>query len=361
MSMTVTEPRPLSESQGRDPFETTPMSPALHGAIGVGSVAVGVGVSAVFGGNPIARAAVFAVVLYFVGVYWISRRLEGRRRAFDRIVTAFVTGAFIAVMVPLVSVLWTTVDRGSARFDTTFLTSTMRSVVGEGGGAKHAIIGTAIVTALASVLSVPVGILVAVYLVEYARGSRLSQMITTMVDVMTGIPSIVAGLFAYALFVIFQGPGARSGFAGSVALSVLMVPVVVRATEEMLRLVPSDLREAAYALGVPKWKTILKIVIPTAMAGILTGITLAIARVIGETAPLLIACGVAQDTNLNPFSGRMTTLPVMSYYGYVAPGFPPEPGYDRGWSAALVLIILVLVLFTLARLLAKIFQPKGLR
>jgi phosphate transport system permease protein len=146
-----------------------------------------------------------------------------------------------------------------------------------------------------------------------------------------------------------------------VALSVLMTPVIVRATEEMLRLVPDDLREASYALGVPKWKTIVKIVLPTALAGILTGVTLAIARVIGETAPLLIACGLAQDTNLNPLSGRMTTLPVMSYYGYVAPGFPPEPGYDRGWSAALVLIIIVLILFSLARLIGKIFQPKGLR
>jgi phosphate transport system permease protein len=317
--------------------------------------------SAVLGGIAPARVVAIGGMLYVVAVYVASRRLEGRRRAFDRLMTAVVTGAFALVVVPLVSVIWTSIDRGAARFDGAFFTETMRGVVGAGGGAKHAIIGTLIITGLATLLSVPIGILVAVYLVEYGKRNRLSSMITTMVDVMTGIPSIVAGLFAYSLFVIFQGPGARSGLAGAVALAVLMTPVVVRATEEMLRLVPDDLREASFALGVPKWKTIVKVVLPTAIAGILTGITLAIARVIGETAPLLIASGLAQDTNLNPFSGRMTTLPVMSYYGYVAPGFPPEDGYDRGWAAALALIIIVLVLFTIARVIAKVLQPKGMR
>jgi phosphate transport system permease protein len=182
-----------------------------------------------------------------------------------------------------------------------------------------------------------------------------------MVDVMTGIPSIVAGLFAYALFVIWQGPGARSGFSGAVALTVLMTPVVIRSAEEMLRLVPNELREASYALGVPKWKTIVKVVLPTAIAGILTGVTLAIARVIGETAPLLVTAGLAQDTNLNPFSGRMTTLPVYAYYSYAQPGVPPQNGLDRAWAAALTLIIIVAILFTIARILGKILKPKGLR
>ncbi len=322
---------------------------------------IAVVLSALMGGVAPARVLAIGAVVYALSIYVVSRRVEGRRRGFDRLVTTLVTGAFLLVTIPLVSVIWTTIDRGSARFDSAFFTETMRGVVGAGGGAKHAIIGTLIITGLAALMSVPIGILVAIYLVEYGRRNRLSSMITTMVDVMTGIPSIVAGLFAYSLFAVFQGPGARSGLAGAVALTVLMTPVVVRATEEMLRLVPNDLREAAFALGVPKWKTIVKVVLPTAIGGILTGITLAIARVIGETAPLLIACGLAQDTNLNPLSGRMTTLPVMSYYGYVAPGFPPEAGYDRGWAAALVLIIIVLALFTVARVIAKVLQPKGLR
>ena len=182
-----------------------------------------------------------------------------------------------------------------------------------------------------------------------------------MVDVMTGIPSIVAGLFAYALFVLAFGPGTRSGIAGSVALTVLMTPVVVRSSEEMLRLIPNELREASLALGVPKWKTITKVVLPTAIAGIITGITLAIARVIGETAPLLVTAGLAQGMNKNPFDGRMTTLPVFTYYQYVQPGLPPEAGQDRAWTAALVLILMVIMLFVLARILATVFKPKGLR
>jgi phosphate transport system permease protein len=175
---------------------------------------------------------------------------------------------------------------------------------------------------------------------------------------MTGIPSIVAGLFAFALFALFFGPGVRLGFAGSVALSVLMIPVVVRATEEMLKIVPNELREAAYALGTPKWRTITKVVIPTSIAGIASGITLAIARVIGETAPLLIVAGLTTGLNFNPFEGRMATLPVFAYTSYAAPGVPREPYLDRAWTAALVLIIIVLVLNLVARLIARLFAPK---
>src|ERR1051325_7714033 len=168
--------------------------------------------------------------------------------------------------------------------------------------------GTLIITALAAMMSIPVGLLAAVYLVEYGRG-RLARAITFFVDVMTGIPSIVAGLFAYALFALFAGPGVRMGFMGSVALAVLMIPVVVRSTEELLKIVPNELREASYALGVPKWRTILKIVIPAWVAGTAAGVPLAIARVIGETAPLLIAFGITTGVNLDPFDSRMATLP----------------------------------------------------
>src|SRR4029079_4353492 len=260
-------------------------------------------------------------------------------------------------MAPLVSVIATVLVNGIARFDAQFFTYSMRGVVGEGGGAYHAILGTLIITAIAAVLSIPVGLLTAVYLVEYGKG-KLARAITFFVDVMTGIPSIVAGLFAFALFALFFGPGVRMGFMGSVALSVLMIPVVVRSTEEMLKIVPNELREAAYALGVPKWRTILKVVLPTSIAGIASGITLAVARVIGETAPRLIAGGITTGVNRNPFDGRMATLPVFSYYSYVAPGVPRQPFIDRAWTAALVLIILVMALNLVARLIARVFAPK---
>jgi len=185
---------------------------------------------------------------------------------------------------------------------------------------------------------------------------------------MTGIPSIVAGLFAYAVFAIIVGPGTKTGVVGAVALSVLMIPVVVRSSEEMLKLVPNELREAAYALGVPKWLTILKVVVRTAIAGITTGVTLAIARVIGETAPLLIAVGVADSMNLNLFDGRMMALPVYIVSEW-RKGVQPcnDPGIPcvgeiteyRAWAAALVLILIVMALNLIARLISRYFSPKS--
>ncbi|SFC22971.1 phosphate ABC transporter permease PstA [Streptomyces aidingensis] len=304
-----------------------------------------------------AWCALLAAAGYTLTVYLWSRRVEGSRKATDRVVTAIVTSAFLLALLPLVSVLITVVGKGLARFDATFFTNSMRGVVGEGGGVHHAIMGTLIITGLAALISVPVGILTAIYLVEYGRG-RLARYITFFVDVMTGIPSIVAGLFAYALFELFYGPGVRMGIMGAVALSVLMIPIVVRATEEMLKLVPNELREAAFALAVPKWLTILKVVLPTALAGIATGVTLAIARVIGETAPLLIAVGITTGDNFDPFDGRMATLSVFSYYEYVSPGVPPEPSLDRAWSAAFLLIIIVMALNLVARLVSRLFAPK---
>ncbi len=226
--------------------------------------------------------------------------------------TVIVTVAFMVAVAPLISLLYTVVDRGLARFDSDFFTISMRGVVGAGGGAYHAILGTLIITGLATVISVPIGIMTAIYLQEYG-GGRLRRWVTFFVDVMTGIPSIVAGLFAYALFAIFFGPGIRLGIIGAVALSVLMIPIVVRSTEEMLRIVPNHLREAAFALGVSKWRTIVKVVLPTAMAGIITGVMLAIARIIGETAPLLITTGVVTSVNGDPFNGRMSNLAVFAF------------------------------------------------
>ncbi|MDR7111309.1 MULTISPECIES: phosphate ABC transporter permease PstA [Microbacterium] len=309
-------------------------------------------------GFNLAGWAVVAGLLYLALITIISSLVEGRRKGVDRLVTGVVTIAFLIAMVPLVSVAITVVVNGVAGLSAEFFTSSMRNVVGEGGGALHAIVGTVLITLAAAVISIPIGIFTAIYLVEYGRGGRLSRGITFLVDVMTGIPSIVAGLFAYAVFALIFGPGVRMGIMGSIALSVLMIPVVVRSTEEMLRLVPNELREASYALGVPKWRTISKVVLPTSIAGITTGVMLSISRVIGETAPLLLTAGVATSMNYNLFEGRMMTLPVFAYSQYMNQGIPAQAYIDRAWAAAFILIVLVMLLNLIARIVAKVFSPK---
>jgi len=305
-------------------------------------------------------AIIVGAILHLVASTSISMAVEGRRQALDRFITSLVTGAFLIAMVPLVSVAMTVIGNGLARFDLEFFGSSMRNITGEGGGALHAMVGTLLITLATAIISVPLGLMTSIYLVEYGRG-RLAKTITFLVDVMTGIPSIVAGLFAFALFAIFAGPGVRMGIVGAVSLSVLMIPVVVRSSEEMLRLVPNELREASYALGVPKWLTILKVVLPTSIAGITTGVVLAIARVIGETAPLLITAGFTASMNYNLFDGRMQSLPVYVYNQYVAQGQPPEAYIDRAWSGALILIIIVMILNLIARLVARYFAPSKSR
>ncbi len=303
--------------------------------------------------NPL-LAAVVAMAAVGVLIYGWSRAVEGPRKALDRTVTLVVSGAFALAMFPLLSLIYTVVDRGIARLDVPFFTESARNVVGAGGGAYHAIVGTLVITTVTTIFSVPLGIMVAVYLNEYGRG-KLKSAIIFFVDVMTGIPSIVAGLFAFALFSIFLGPGVRLGVVGAVALSVLMIPIVVRSSEEMLKVVPNGLREASYALGVPKWRTVVKVVLPTALAGILTGVMVAVARVIGETAPLLITTGTFSTVNWNPFAGRMEALPVFSYDQYKNPGIPREAYIDRAWAAAFTLIIIVMVLNLIARLVYRRF------
>jgi phosphate transport system permease protein len=305
----------------------------------------------------VATFVIYTVVLGTVALYLLSRRVEGARRATDRLVTCIVISAFGLAMVPLVSLVIEVLGQGIRRLDAEFLNASLVGIVGEGGGAYHALMGTLIITGLTTLISVPIGLMTAIYLVEYGTG-RLKKSITFMVDVMTGIPSIVAGLFAYALFASFLGPGIRLGVVGAVALSVLMIPVVVRSAEEVLKLVPNELREASYALGVPKWRTVVKVVLPTAIAGLGTGVTLAIARVVGETAPLLVTVGITNATNFDPFDGRMATLPVYAYYQLTQPGVPPEFAIDRAWTAALLLIILVMGLNLVARLISRFFAPK---
>jgi len=306
----------------------------------------------------IAGAAITGILLYVVLITIVSSITENRRKAVDRLMTALVSTAFLIAVLPLISLLWTVVANGIGRFfQPEFFTYTMRNVVGDGGGIVHAVWGTVLITLLATVIAVPVGLMTSIYLVEYGRG-RLARAITFFIDVMTGIPSIVAGLFVYSVFAILIGPGASMGAMGAIALAVLMIPVVVRGSEELLKIVPNELREASYALGVPKWLTIVKVVLPTSIAGITTSVMLAISRVIGETAPLLLTAGYTLSLNTNLFDGQMMTLPVFAYNSYMNQGTNPDASLSRAWAAALTLILIVMVLNLLARLVAKVFAPK---
>ncbi len=299
----------------------------------------------------------------------LLQQTDARRRRTDVTMRVLIVGAFLLAMIPLVSVIWTVLSNGLHRFNLYFLSVSMRGVFGgmDAGGIYHAILGTVEITLFAALISVPIGLMTAIYLVEYGTGP-MARAVTFFVDVMTGIPSIVAGLFAYALFALFFGNGVRMGVVGSVALSVLMIPVVVRSSEEMLKLVPNELREASYALGVPKWLTIIKVVLRTSIAGLVTGVMIAVARVIGETAPLLITVGVIDSINSDLFSGRMMTLPVYVFRQY-SQGLVPcdstsgevciaDINYLRAWAAALTLILIVMLLNLVARLVSRLFAPK---
>lgn len=288
--------------------------------------------------------------------------LGGRRRVANDVATLLVTLSTVLALMPLVLVLCSVIAKGFKAIASsgwwTHSQAGMTPFVA-GGGAYHAIVGTLLQGLLCAVISIPIGLMVGVYLVEYGGGATLARLTTFMVDILSGLPSIVAALFIYALCVVTLGLG-RSEFAVALALALvlLMLPVIIRATEEMLRIVPIDLREASYALGVPKWKTIARIVIPTSLSGIVTGIMLALARVMGETAPLLVLVGYSQAINFDIFSGFMGSLPGMMYdQTSVGAGTNPV-STDRLWGAALTLILVIAVLNIGARVVAKIFAPK---
>ncbi|WP_022873105.1 phosphate ABC transporter permease PstA [Nesterenkonia alba] len=330
---------------------------------------------------------VFSAAVFVVVSYLITRAKQGKRKATDGLWRNLVYVAFVIALIPLVSVIWSVTADGVRGITAAgFFTEDMSQNASQsrerqihegerpmGGGVLHAIIGSLLITLTATVISVPIGLLTSIYLVEYSRGGPLSRGITFFVDVMTGIPSIVAGLFgAAAVQVVLSignqiglwsyGPGNyRMGLTAAVALSVLMIPVVVRTTEEMLRVVPNELREASYALGVRKWRTILKVVIPTAISGIAAGVTLAIARVIGETAPILLTAGMLNRVNWDMLNDAMMTLPVYIYWTFTHPVGVGELTYlseQRAWGAALVLIMIVMALNLIARIIATIFAPK---
>jgi len=259
--------------------------------------------------------------------------------------------AFLIALIPLAWILWTVITRGLGLvLDPTWWTNSQRGITSRmvGGGAAHAIQGTLLMALVTAVLAVPVGVMTAIYLVEYGRG-RLAKTVSFMVDILTGIPSIVAALFIYAVWVTTFGLQ-RVGFAVCLALVMLMIPVIVRSTEEMLKLVPNELREASYALGVPKWKTIARVVLPTAFSGIVTGILLGLARIMGETAPLLILGPYTANLATNLFGGFMATLPTMINTNRVE---SLQPAIDRTWASALTLILVILLLNLAGRLVAR--------
>jgi len=349
MSTAITEKRP-STLRGASLPKWSPY------AIAVGSVALGLGISAAAGLDSSIQWALMAGVLFVLGTYVISARVEGRRQAKDRVATALVWVAFLLAVIPLVSLVWSTVSRGVKVLDFYFLTHSMGLVADSepGGGIYHAILGSLEQVGLATVIAAPIGVLTAIYLVEYGRG-KLAKAVTFFVDVMTGIPSIVAGLFILSIMLMFDMQ--PFGFAGSLALAILMMPVVVRSSEEMLKLVPNELREASLALGIPKWRTILKVVIPTSIGGITTGIMLAVARIAGETAPVLLLVWGNSLINSNPFEGAQQSLPLYIYQQY-ANSAGAGAAYDRAWAASLTLIAFVMILNLVARGIARWKAPK---
>jgi phosphate transport system permease protein len=321
-----------------------------------GSLAFCAAVLAALGIFTVALMLVFGALVAIAAIYTVSLVVEGPRRAKDRAITMAIVAAFGVAMAPLISLLYEVIKRGVPGLSAEFFSEDSRGKIG-GGGAEHAIVGTLIITAVAVAISVPIGLMAAIYMNEYGTG-RLRRALTFFVDVMTGIPSIVAGLFAYALFELFLGPGIRMGVMGSLALSVLMIPIVIRASEEVLKIVPNHLREASYALGTPKWKTIGKIVLPTAFAGLVTGVMIATARIIGETAPLLVTTGVVDSLNTDPFGGRMQNLAVYAFNEYRSPGVDKAASYDRAWAAALTLIAIVMILNVIARLVYRRYKTE---
>ncbi|MFC0602705.1 phosphate ABC transporter permease PstA [Streptomyces palmae] len=347
-AVTGSAPRPGSLRQPRLPR----WAPA---AFALGSAVVGVAIGLVAGLDSRIQWGLIAALVFVLGSYIASTVVEGRRQAKDRLATSLVWVAFLLAVIPLVSLLYETVKRGSKALNADFLNHSMAGMLDDqaGGGVYHAIIGTLEQVGLATAIAAPIGLLTAIYLVEYGRGA-LAKAVTFFVDVMTGIPSIVAGLFILSFWILWLDFD-YSGFAGAMALAILMMPVVVRSTEEMLKLVPNELREASLALGVPKWRTILKVVLPTAIGGIATGVMLAVARIAGETAPIVLLVFGSKTINNNPFEDPQSSLPYYVYEQWTA---GQDASYDRAWAAALVLIAFVMILNLVARGIARWKAPK---
>ncbi|MFC9397883.1 phosphate ABC transporter permease PstA [Streptomyces sp. NPDC057027] len=355
MSHAIQE-RPVSVSPRRDPLSHARLPRWTPAAIAAGSIAAGIGIGIGAGWHSKVQWGLIAALLFVLVTFAVTTKVEGRRQAKDRVATSLVWVCFVLAVIPLISLAWVTISKGAQVLDLYFLTHSMNGVLDAeaGGGVYHALLGTIEQVGIATLIAAPIGLLTAVYLVEYGSGSRLAKAVTFFVDVMTGIPSIVAGLFILATWNLILGFG-PSGFAGAMALAILMMPVVVRSTEEMLKLVPNELREASLALGIPKWRTILKVVLPTAIGGITTGVMLAVARITGETAPVLLLVFGTKLINPNPFEGAQSSLPLYVYEQYAV---GTDAAVARAWAAALVLIAFVMILNLVARGIARWKAPK---
>jgi phosphate transport system permease protein len=274
------------------------------------------------------------------------------RRRKDRLARRIILAATGVALVPLVLIVYYLLKNGlsswSGSFFTTDPTGNTFFKSESIGGVKSAILGTIEIVALASVIAVPVGVGVAVWLVEYGRASRFAHAVRFFVDVLTGVPSIVFGLFIYIVLIVGTG-STYAGYKGALALSLLMLPVVIRSAEVILLLIPAGLRESALALGAPRWRVIFSIVLPTALPGMVTGVLLATARAAGETAPLLFTAGETLKTNLN-LGQFMNTLPVQIYYDVTS---PTTAVVNRAWGAALTLVTMILLLNLIARLISR--------
>ncbi len=283
----------------------------------------------------------------------LQRNMSGRRRLANGLATAWMIGAILVALVPLVALVVYVVSKGAGVMSAKFLTSDLPFITQfPGGGIKPAIVGTVVITATAAVLAIPLGILAAIYLNEYGGQRRLAKVIRFMADVMTGVPSIVMGLFIATIVVSGGLHSGYSGFAGSLALACLMLPIVIRSSEEMLKLVPNDLRQASDALGARRWRTVVSVTIPAALPGIVSGCMLAIARAAGETAPLLFTIGVTRTANANPFKGTNTTLSQEIWFNAQT---AYDAAHDRAWGAALTLIFIVFVCTVIARVVSSRF------
>jgi phosphate transport system permease protein len=354
MSQTLQEKRPVTTVR-TGPLSHARMPRWAPAAIAVASIAAGCGVGLAAGWHSRVQWGMIAALVFVLATYVITTKVENSRQAKDRVATSLVWVCFVLAVVPLFSLAWVTITKGLEVVDGYFIGHSMNGVLDAepGGGIYHALLGTIEQVLIAAVIAAPIGLLTAIYLVEYGRG-KLAKAVTFFVDVMTGIPSIVAGLFILATWNLMLGFG-PSGFAGGLALAILMMPVVVRSTEEMLKLVPNELREASLALGVPKWRTILKVVLPTAIGGITTGVMLAVARVTGETAPVLLLVFGTKLINPNPFEGAQSSLPLYVYEQYAV---GTDASIARAWGAALVLIAFVMILNLVARGIARWKAPK---
>ena len=276
---------------------------------------------------------------------------KGWRRTGNRIATALMVLAFVLAIIPLGFVLVTVIAKGASAISWTFLTSQIPSQVAPPGvgGIGPAIAGTIVIVALASALAVPLGILGAIYLNEYGGNGWLARLIGFFSDVMTGVPSIIMGLFIFAIWVLHFG---FSGLAGAFALGCLMLPIVIRSTYEMLTLVPDSLREGSYALGATKARVTVTVVLPAAIGGIVSGVLLAIARAAGETAPLLFTILTVTTVNWNVFSGPNTSLPSLIFTNA---NTPYAGAQSRGWGAALTLIAIAFILMIVSRMVTARF------